>query len=155
MRGRKPIPSAIRAVRGNPGKRTGNEREPEFAAAIPGCPAHLDGEARAEWDRVAKELHDKGVLAQVDRAALACYCQAWGRLCEAEVKVRDMGLVLEGEKGSYQNPWLFVANKAMEQIKAFAAEFGMTPSSRTRVKAGRKETDSPLARLLKRRASPN
>jgi phage terminase small subunit len=34
-----------------------------------------------------------------------------------------------------QSPYLAVANKAMEQMRALLAEFGMSPSSRTRVHA--------------------
>lgn len=32
-----------------------------------------------------------------------------------------------------QSPWLAVSNKAMELCRAFLAEFGMSPASRTRV----------------------
>lgn len=35
----------------------------------------------------------------------------------------------------YQNPWLAVANRAWEQLRKVEAEFGMTPSSRSRVTA--------------------
>ena len=33
-----------------------------------------------------------------------------------------------------QSPYLAVANKAMEQMRAMLTEFGMSPSSRTRVR---------------------
>jgi P27 family predicted phage terminase small subunit len=33
----------------------------------------------------------------------------------------------------YQNPYLAVANRAMKQMRDFLTEFGMTPSSRSRV----------------------
>jgi P27 family predicted phage terminase small subunit len=36
----------------------------------------------------------------------------------------------------YQNPFLAVANRAMKQMRDFLTEFGMTPSSRSRVSSG-------------------
>jgi P27 family predicted phage terminase small subunit len=36
----------------------------------------------------------------------------------------------------YQNPYLAVANRAMKQMRDFLTEFGMTPSSRSRVSSG-------------------
>ena len=46
-----------------------------------------------------------------------------------------------------QSPYLAVANKAMEQIKAMLTEFGMSPSSRSRVTvAPRPEPATPTVR---------
>ena len=88
MRGRKPQPTALRRARGNPGKRAYNEAEPQPPKDLPDCPPHLSDVARAEWDRVAVTLHDIGVLTKVDRAALAAYCQAYGRWVEAEEQMK-------------------------------------------------------------------
>lgn len=139
--GRKPIPTAIKIQNGNPGKRALNLQEPQPEVAIPECPSHLDELAREEWDRVTQELHTLGVLALVDRSSLAGYCVAWSRWVQAETKLQDEGYVLQGQGGGYyQNPMLAVANKAMEQLYKFASEFGMTPSSRTRIKANPAES---------------
>lgn len=71
QRGPAPKPTALKRLQGNPGKRALNESEPRPAATLPRCPSHLQGEARAEWRRVARALHESGLLTQVDRAALA------------------------------------------------------------------------------------
>ena len=83
----------------------------------------------------------------IDKDALAAYCTAFARWREAERQVAKRGLVVvtnvksddDGNViggGNYiQNPWLAIANKAMEQMLKLEAEFGMTPSSRSRVKA--------------------
>jgi hypothetical protein len=49
MRGRKPLPSNVVKLRGNPGKRRPNDAEPQPAAKTPPCPACLGEEARKEW----------------------------------------------------------------------------------------------------------
>lgn len=146
MRGRKPLPTAIKQMNGNPGKRPLNLQEPQPDAAIPSAPDHLDDLALVEWERVSTALYEIGILAHVDRAILANYCIAWSRGAQAELQLKNMGLVLQGmEGGYYQNPWLAVCNKAMEQVHKYAAELGMTPSARTRIKANPAESKNQSA----------
>ena len=55
-RGRKPIPTALKRLAGNPGKRPLTAREPKTERKAPKCPRTLDAEARKEWRRVVKLL---------------------------------------------------------------------------------------------------
>lgn len=133
-RGPKPMPSALRRLIGNPGNRPVSGNEPQPEAAIPQPPDHLDELAVAEWERLAPELHKLGLLSRIDRAALACYCMAWSRWVRAEQHLREHGEIVQAPSGApIQNPWLSIANRAFDQLKALAAEFGMSPSSRSRV----------------------
>ncbi|MFQ8734852.1 MAG: P27 family phage terminase small subunit [Bilophila wadsworthia] len=52
-----------------------NPDEPTPAPEIPDAPPHLSPEAREEWERLALELYELGILATIDRAALAAYCR--------------------------------------------------------------------------------
>lgn len=134
--GRPAKPTAIKVLAGNPGKRALNTREPRPRRALPACPRWLSKAARAEWRRVAAELYDAGLLTTVDRAALAGYCVAFARWQEAEGVVTAKGMVVKTTNGNLiQNPFLAIANRAMDDMRRFAAEFGMTPASRTRVVA--------------------
>jgi P27 family predicted phage terminase small subunit len=109
----------------------------------------LTGEARKEWRRMGGELARMGVVTAVDRAALAAYCQAWARWVEAEGQVAKLGTIVKTANGNLiQNPYLAVANRAMEQMTRLAAEFGMTPSSRSRVQVQAGEDGPSLADLL-------
>ena len=94
MAGRKPLPTNIKLLRGNPGKRPLNEREPEPKAKLPRAPEHLNDEAKREWRRMAHTLYDLGLLTEIDRAALAAYCVAWGRWVEAEKNLQKYGTVM-------------------------------------------------------------
>ena len=130
MRGRKPKPSQLKRLAGNPGKRRLSEREPKAQPDLPTCPAHLLPSAKAEWKRLAQELYHLGVLTRLDRATLAGYCQAYGRWVEAEKKLRETPGILKMPSGYIQmNPWLTIATKQMELMQRFAAELGLTPSS--------------------------
>lgn len=123
---------------GNPGKRPLNEREPR-PDGVPSCPRYLSKAARKEGRRVAPRLvaMGSGMLTEVDRAAFACYRQAVGRLEDAERELVKYRNVIKTPKGyPIQNPYLAIANKAIDQIRQFAVEFGMTPSSRSRVRVG-------------------
>jgi P27 family predicted phage terminase small subunit len=135
MRGRKPKPTRLKILYGNPGRRPLNHNEPTPGVATPRCPAHLCDEAKAEWKRISRELHALGLLARIDRAALAAYCQAWARWVKAEGLLKHTGEVLKSQETGafYQNPYLSVANRALEQMHRFLTEFGMTPSSRSRI----------------------
>lgn len=138
MVGRRPKPTAIKEMMGNPGKRPLNECEPR-PDGVPTCPRYLSKAARKEWRRVAPRLvaMGSGMLTEVDRAAFACYCQAVGRIEDAERELVKYGNVIKTPKGyPIQNPYLAIANKATDQIRQFAVEFGMTPSSRSRVQVG-------------------
>lgn len=135
MRGRKPKPTAMKALEGNPGKRAINKQEPKPESVIPECPAHLKGVARTEWNRIAKELHRLGIISEIDRAALAVCCTAWADYVKACQQLEKQGEVIISEQGGlYQNPWVAIKKRSMDQVQKFYAEFGMTPSSRSRVK---------------------
>jgi len=135
MRGRKRKPTALKLIEGEPNKRRINLNEPKPRPVAPSCPKHLAPAAKKEWKRISKDLERIGLLTTIDMAALAGYCQAWARWLDAEVLLKEVGPVLKSNNGMYyQNPVLAVANKAMEQMLKFLTEFGMTPSSRTRIK---------------------
>lgn len=142
--GRKPKPTRLKIVAGNPGKRALNLEEAKVDLSQPPPPPFLNDDAKVEWGRVSSELYSAGLMTNIDRAALAAYCQAYGRWAEAERALAKMaekdpvnhGLLIRTSNGNaIQNPLVGIANKAHADVIKYAAEFGMTPSSRSRVKA--------------------
>jgi P27 family predicted phage terminase small subunit len=134
MRGRKPKPTHLKLLEGNPGKRALNGAEPKPPRGIPTCPAHLTAPAKAEWKRLAQDLHTVGLLTLVDRGALAAYCQSWGRWVEAERKLQETPHLFKTPAGYVQiSPWLTIANKERELMARYMTELGLTPSSRSRL----------------------
>ena len=88
--GRRPMPTKLKLLAGNPGKRRLDEHEPEPASRLPEPPDHLSDEAKREWSRVGELLLDLGLVSELDRAALALYCQARARWVEAEEARRQI-----------------------------------------------------------------
>src|SRR5262245_4018599 len=104
---------------------------------LPRCPPHLNPAAAAEWRRIGKALQRAGVVTTFDRAALAAYCQAWGRWVEAEERLRETPALVKTPSGHIQqSPWLTIANKQLELMGRYMVELGLTPAARSRVMAG-------------------
>ena len=131
MRGRPPKPNAIKRLNGS---RHVNNNEPEAPSGAPVCPEHLSETARQHWHRMAAILGEMKILTRADGDALASYCTAYARWVEAEKSINREGTVVYSPKGyPIQNPFLAVANKAMEQMEKIGGRFGLTPSDRARL----------------------
>ena len=74
--GRKPKPSALKRLEGNPGKRPLNELEPIPPVTGLTCPKHLLPEAKKEWKRLAPILMGMGLLTAADAVPFEGYCTA-------------------------------------------------------------------------------
>jgi P27 family predicted phage terminase small subunit len=134
MRGRKPVPTRLKLMAGNPGKRPINRNEPQPAAAFPTCPPELSPVARAEWERLAPELGELGLITNLDRAALAAYCGAYALWAEAMVAIQKYGTMVKAPSGyPMQSPYIGLANRQAELMIRLSAEFGFTPASRSRI----------------------
>lgn len=142
--GRKPTPTVLKLVRGNPGKRKTNAAEAKPPPSRPRPPEWLNDIAQAEWDRVIGALYTAGLMSDLDLYALSAYCMAVARWRMAETALARMAendpanhaFMVRTSKGTaIQNPLVGVANQAREAVIRAAAEFGMTPSARSRVKA--------------------
>ena len=129
-------PTNLRILRGNPGKRPLPKAEPKPTPKAPEPPALLKREALEEWHRLAPELERLGLLTVIDGAALAAYCQAYRRWIQAERRVSREGLVLDSKSRYAQaHPAMGIAQRSLQIMRAFMAEFGLTPASRSRISA--------------------
>lgn len=148
--GTKPQPSHMKLVRGNPGKRPINENEPQPDMDLPTPPEGLSDHALKQWDIVAPQLHKMGVLSKIDATALEMYCVAYGNWREAQEKIRRYGPLVKAKSGFLQqSPYMQIANKSFEQMRSMLAEFGMTPSSRTRISVPTEKKNNVFAQLKK------
>lgn len=154
-RGPLPKPAALRALEGNPGKRALNLAEginPQVE--IPSAPKHLGQEARKEWKRITPFLEELGLISGLDRAALALYCQAVGRLSELETAFNGkVDRHVADEKMTYadavyaasysvtpsgyaqQSVIVQLIKSHREQVNRYLMHFGLSPAARGRVQA--------------------
>jgi len=155
--GRRPLPTAVKKLRGNAGKRKLNDAEPKPQRGDPEMPKGLSAAAAEEWRSIVPELRQLGVLTKIDGKALAAYCHAFARWMEAEVEIRRLGIVVmepifHGERflgcKYKKNPAVTISEQAQKIMKAFLVEFGMTPSSRSRVRIEKPTEADPMDEFL-------
>ncbi|HHY02555.1 MAG TPA: phage terminase small subunit P27 family [Paracoccus sp.] len=152
MAGRKPLPTQLKLVKGTARPHRMNLAEPQPVVAVPAPPEHLDEAAAAKFREMAELLARHGVMTELDAGALARYVVIWRRWLAAEAEVKRRGPVVKTAGGNIiQNPFLAVANKCLAQMGQIESEFGLTPSSRTRIRmAAPAETRDPFEDFLNR-----
>lgn len=134
MRGRKPIPTNLRLLHGNPARKPLPKSEPKPARALPRPPKTISPRAKEHWRPLARQLDEVGVLTCLDATALLLLCETYATWEEAGEELREHGLVITKPSGlSRQSPYLLIANRAQDQLLKLLTEFGMTPIARTRV----------------------
>ena len=152
MPGRKPKPTKLKVLEGNPGKRPLNNKEPVPDSDLPSSPPHLDDVGRQEWDRVASELKELGILTGIDMAVFAAYCHSYSVWVDATIKIQKSGTIIKAPSGyPVQNPLVSVARNAQNQMLKALVELGMTPSSRSRITIEPKEKKNAILDRKKRK----
>lgn len=112
------------------------------APGICTCPRWLSREAKAEWRYIVPKLLELGLLTYIDKAALVSYCTAYADLQRTERDIAKHGATQLTENGYEQNrPVVAIRNQARAAVKQFLAEFGLSPSARTRINATPKKED--------------
>lgn len=147
--GRRPKPTAEKLAAGNPGKRHLGV-EPAFnSLAYLEPPTWLGDYGQAEWRRIVPQLLREKSLAEVDTPSLEAYCAAYQRAIACEIAIGD-ALLVEGDK----HPLLGVVAQAWDKVRAFAAEFGLTPATRPKVAKFTEADDDPLQAFAAQRNEP-
>lgn len=123
--GRKPTPTHLKVVTGNPGKRALNRSEPIPAGPLGSPPDGWTGEQKALWWEVVNAA-PAGVLTGSDRFLV-------------ELAVRNLGAI----RGSGEA--MTAAQSA--EMRRCLGEMGMTPGERARLSAPGEKTGNPFAEL--------
>ena len=110
--GRPPVPTALKILRGNPGKHRLNLREPKPAPSSLEPPAWLDAAAAAIWREEAPGLLRLGLLSRADRLMFALLCD----------RAAQYQVALEKSR-----------NGILSEIRQLCGQFGMSPAARARL----------------------
>jgi P27 family predicted phage terminase small subunit len=134
-RGPQKTPTKILQLRGS---RRGKERpdEVDYGSEPPDCPKELVGEARREWHRQMACMQAIGLVAPVDRALLAAFCEAWAEFIRLVQEIHQLSRKegLAGYKKAIDMKLVKVKDQAAARLIRLAGEFGFSPAARTRVK---------------------
>jgi P27 family predicted phage terminase small subunit len=158
QRGRPKQPTALRILRGNPGKRPIPENEPQPAADAIEPPAWVTGPALDKWHEVVPKLVAMGLMTNADTDTIGHYCVTfveWLKhlgLCQRGADI----IVMKDEAGKVRyaqvSPSATLVHKMGAQLLKIAREFGMTPSSRTGIASNEAGQNDPLAAFLSKQA---
>lgn len=147
--GRKSRPANLKLVEGRgPGRDSGGrpiKEPPAFRRVPPEPPEWLGERARRVWDRTVPELARLELLKAVDGPALAAYCEMVELFVAATEDVHLNGLTVENKSirkdGTESvwytaNPAVGVQRNAQAAIRAWCAEFGLTPAAEMKLASG-------------------
>jgi P27 family predicted phage terminase small subunit len=146
-----------------------NEGEPELQPGDPVMPPQLSEAAQAEWRVIVPILRSMGLLTPADGAALAAYCYTRDIWILAMNNVREFGIQIKfpvmGRKGTLEeneviayitkkNPAIAIANEALKTMKSFLVEYGLTPSSRSKLHVEKPKVVDPADAYFEKKFQP-
>ena len=135
MRGRKPTPSSLSFIRGNPGKRPPKLYEPKPPAEMPQCPEHLDEKAKKKWDVFAPDLFNLGILTKIDADLFAAFCQEFSFWQDALERLKKLKPTKAVRYSPTHRSLIKAARAAEAAMNKLGVEYGITASSRSRIQA--------------------
>lgn len=151
-RGPKATPAALKVLSGARIRKAADLGEgvnPPVKA--PPRPRELIGRAAREWRRIVPLLLELGLLTELDRAALAMYCQAWADYLTLldQVRLDKEAAVAKGEPEAHalwrtlpsgiarESIHLRLLRDAEARVDRALSHFGLSPAQRARVTASR------------------
>ena len=138
VRGRTPLPDALKEARGTLKKSRVNQSQARFDVpkTTPKPPATLNLYGKRLWKEMLPKLVETGLYTEGDHQAFELLCMAYGDLIQARKDLKKSGTIVITDKGTvYQHPNVGIANQAWNRVKLMLGQFGLTPAERTRVKA--------------------
>jgi P27 family predicted phage terminase small subunit len=133
--GRRPKPTAIRILEGTANRKPPS-REPSAPKGIPPLPERLnaDAVALAKWHELSAILTGMGVLTTGDGEALATLCEVHAAEQSCLLQLRAGGAVMHTDLGGVKpNPAGPMYRSLVAMKASLLSEFGLTPSSRTKL----------------------
>lgn len=134
MRGRKPVPTHLRMIRGNPGKRAMNQNEPMPTGDLLDPPEWMNESQKAGWN-YAVENAPRGLLKKLDRSVLVAWAVAEDLHHQASLMLEKYGMLTKAPNTGLpiQSPYLPIVNKQAAIMLKAAEQLGFSPVSRSRV----------------------
>jgi P27 family predicted phage terminase small subunit len=111
----------------------------------------MSSAAQAVWERLMRDYAATGVLTGVDADALRVYCEAVVRYEHAAQLLESSGPLVRGARSGelVKNPLHQIVRDNADLIRAYAREFGFTPSARSALTDVRaKEGGDPLDKWM-------
>lgn len=116
-------------------------------------PKDIEKDATEYIKDVLSELENRGILEEVDNAALTMLARNYSMFIKASKQLEKDGLTVESDRGNIApHPLIKVAKDAQTQAMKVMLEFGLTAKARTKLpkKDNENDDDSPFAQFIKK-----
>lgn len=152
--GRRPQSTAIKLLRGNPGKRKPNENEVRPPAGDPIKPVGLSASAGLVWDELAPICVAMGTLTPADVRPFATLCelQATMQQTSAAKDGRSLFALEQEDRDDDQSPMVIQIDAILKlerdtanSLRPYYALFGLEPVSRARISVPKKP-EAPVSK---------
>lgn len=134
--GRKPLPVAVKKIKGTLQKCRTNPGEPKPTGVLCDPPEYMSEGAKEAW-RYAVEHSPPGLLSALDGAVLERWANCSGLYREALAKINRTGvsgMLVKTPSGILRrSPLMDVIRDLALEMKGYESEMGFTPASRSRV----------------------
>ena len=140
MAGRKPLPTAVKKIKGTLQKCRTNQLEPRPEGDLVEPPEYMSEGAKSAW-RYALECAPPHLLKRLDMSVLEVWACAADIYRKAQAGIEKSGLLVKSPNGiPMQSPYLAIVNKQAQIMIKAAVEMGFTPASRSRVQVAESAT---------------
>lgn len=154
MRGRKKLPDEIKVIRGTDQPVRMSPNAPKLRVEMPMPPDWLTETAKEAYLEIAGILLDMRVVTRAHRMPLILLCEAYADYRKYRDILQEVGetYTTTSESGTIYRvrPEVGMRNEAWKQFRSMCSEFGLTPSSATKVQAIGDNEEDPLEALKKR-----
>lgn len=146
--GRKPKPTHLKVVAGEKRPSRINKNEPVASSGTATAPAWLSERAAEIFDQLSATLLGMGIASPDDMHALSLVASRIEEIEQLTAVIEDGGRTYTSEGGLVKaRPEVGMRNEAMRHAQSLLAEFGLTPSARSKVSAGKPPEQNPFAGL--------
>jgi P27 family predicted phage terminase small subunit len=159
MKGRKRTSTALKVLKGTnqPSRINQNEMPVIVITKIPHPPKWFSPLARKIYKDCTRTLMASRILSKVDLQLLVAYCHEYSNYLEIMEKfdtdIEEQIVTSITKSGSIKqiNPLFKIAMASLDRAKIIGVEFGLTPSSRSKVNILFGNTQDPFQAFLSRR----
>ena len=136
MPGRKPLPTAIKKIKGTLQPCRTNRNEPRSNKTLGAAPDYMSESAKEAWHYAATNA-PTGLLSALDGAVLERWANCSGMYREALSKINRAGvsgMIIKTPSGILRrSPLMDVIRDLALEMKGYETEMGFTPAARSRV----------------------
>lgn len=154
MKGRKPLPTAVKRLRGTdqPVRINQNEAQAGVVVRLPPPAKWMSKLAKQVYKTKGQELINMNILGTLDIDMFLLYCVEYASYIETSEALSKFGheKILDDDDEAVYKRLLRQNQRAWERAKAIAIEFGFTPSARARVQTiAKRDEMSEFEKLMK------